>query len=67
MGRVQIFQRYEQIFQSVGEGAAYMAAPVGWDLSQPKEIIHKYVRIRRYLGVGAEEEGVTLKRGQGRI
>ena len=45
------------------EGAAYMAPPVGWALSHPKEVINKYVPIYQELGVGAEEEGVLKKTG----
>ena len=45
----------EDLVQIMEEGAAQMAAPVNWDLLQPKKVIYKDVHIHQYLGVGAEE------------
>ena len=44
-----------------------IAAPVGWSLRQPQEIINKGVDVRQDLGVGIEGEGVTGQGGQGMI
>ena len=52
MGWFQLVQRSEHLLQSMEEGAAHMAATVGFSLHKPKEVIYKGVHIRQELGVG---------------